>query len=113
MASFGCAGSGGLCRDRRATAAIAAIATLGDGARLPMLVEVQGVTHSAAARSVFPDPSTVSRMALLVTSPGDHVVARLRLPLRPPGFPIRYFTSEDTALAWLRDPMEMTDVQSH
>lgn len=92
-----------------AKAAIEAISTLGHGDSLPMLVEVHGVTHSAAARNVFPDPSSVSRMAVLVTSPADHVVARLRLPLSPPGFPIRYITSEDTALAWLRESSEETE----
>jgi hypothetical protein len=92
-----------------AKAAIETISTLGGGHRLPILVEVHGVTHSAAARSVFPDPSSVSRMALLVASPADHVVARLRLPVSPPGFPIRYFTSEDTALAWLRKSSEETE----
>jgi hypothetical protein len=40
------------------------------------------------------------------------MVARLRLPQSPAGFPIKYFTSEDTALAWLRDPTEETDPQS-
>jgi SpoIIAA-like len=84
-----------------AKAAIAAISALGNGSRLPMLVEIQGVTHSAAARKVFPDASSVSRMALLGSSPVDRVIAMFRLPLLPTGFPIRYFTSEDKAQAWL------------
>jgi len=84
-----------------ATAALAAITTLSQGARLPMLVEIQGVTHSAAARKLFPDPSSISRMALLGSSPVDRVIAMFRLPLSPAEFPIRYFTSEDKAIAWL------------
>lgn len=84
-----------------ARAALEAISALGRGNRLPMLVEIQGVTHSAAARKVFPDPSSVSRMALLGSSPVDRVVAMFRLPLLPAGFPIRYFTSADKAMAWL------------
>ncbi|WP_285244068.1 hypothetical protein [Pseudarthrobacter sp. fls2-241-R2A-127] len=64
-----------------ANAALEAISTMGQGARLPMLVEIQGVTHSAAARKVFPDPSSISRMALLGSSPVDHVIAMFRLPL--------------------------------
>ena len=92
-----------------ARAGIAAISTLGQGARLPMLVEIQGVTHSAAARKVFPDSSSVSRMALLGSSPVDRVVAMFRLPLLPAGFPIRYFTSEDKALAWLLESSEESD----
>ena len=92
-----------------ANAAIAAMSTLGHGARLPMLVEIQGVTHSAAARKVFPDPSSVSRMALLGSSPVDRVVAMFRLPLLPTGFPVRYFTSKDKALAWLLESPRDTD----
>lgn len=87
-----------------ARAALEAISALGRGNRLPMLVEIQGVTHSAAARKVFPDPSSVSRMALLGSSPVDRVVAMFRLPLLPAGFPIRYFTSADKAVAWLLEP---------
>ncbi|MEW1811223.1 STAS/SEC14 domain-containing protein [Pseudarthrobacter phenanthrenivorans] len=87
-----------------ARAALEAISALGRGNRLPMLVEIQGVTHSAAARKVFPDPSSVSRMALLGSSPVDRVVAMFRLPLLPAGFPIRYFTSADKAMAWLLEP---------
>ncbi|BCW78881.1 STAS/SEC14 domain-containing protein [Arthrobacter sp. NicSoilC5] len=84
-----------------ANAAIEAITILGKGARLPMLVEIQGVTHSAAARKVFPAPSLISRMALLGNSPVDRVIAMFRLPLVPAGFPIKYFTSEEQAMAWL------------
>lgn len=89
-----------------ANAALAAISTLGQGNRLPMLVEIGGVTHSAAARKVFPDPSNMSRMALLGSSPVDRVIAMFRLPLVPAGFPIRYFTSEDKAMAWLLEDAE-------
>ncbi|PTT68494.1 STAS/SEC14 domain-containing protein [Arthrobacter sp. HMWF013] len=84
-----------------ANTALEAIASLGQGARLPMLVEIQGVTHSAAARKVFPAPSSISRMAILGSSPVDRVVAMFRLPLLPTGFPIKYFTSRDQAEAWL------------
>jgi len=84
-----------------ANAALEAISTMGQGARLPMLVEIQGVTHSAAARKVFPDPSSISRMALLGSSPVDRVIAMFRLPLLPVGFPVRYFTSPDKAKEWL------------
>ena len=84
-----------------ANAALASITALGRGKKLPMLVEIGGVTHSAAARKVFPDPSTISRMALLGSSPVDRVIAMFRLTLVQAGFPIRYFTSEDKAVAWL------------
>ncbi|RAM36932.1 DUF7793 family protein [Arthrobacter globiformis] len=81
---------------------LSAISTLGQGVRLPMLIEIHDVTYSAAARRVFPDPSAVSRMALLGSSPVDQVVAMFRLPRLPTGFPVRYFTSEEKALVWLR-----------
>lgn len=91
----------GLYRLGVANAALASITALGRGKKLPMLVEIGGVTHSAAARKVFPDPSTISRMALLGSSPVDRVIAMFRLTLVQAGFPIRYFTSEDKAVAWL------------
>jgi len=84
-----------------ANAALEAISTMGQGARLPMLVEIRGVTHSAAARKVFPDSSSISRMALLGSSPVDRVIAMFRLPLLPAGFPVRHFTSPDMATEWL------------
>jgi hypothetical protein len=81
--------------------ALSAISTLGQGVRLPMRVRIQNGTHAAAARKVFPSPSTVARVALLDSSPVGRVVGMFRLPLIPVGFPIRYFTSEEKALAWL------------
>ncbi|MEE9094950.1 DUF7793 family protein [Pseudarthrobacter phenanthrenivorans] len=84
-----------------ATAALAAIETLCRGNQLPMLVEIGGVTHSAAARKLFPSRSSISRMALVGTSPVDRVIAMFRLPLAPSGFSIAYFTTKERALAWL------------
>ena len=87
-----------------ARAALEAISTLCQGARLPMLVEIQGVTHSGAARKLFPDPANISRMALVGDSPRDRVIAMLRLSLLRAGFPIKYFTSRDQAIIWLKEP---------
>lgn len=84
-----------------ATAALDAIETLCQGRQLPMLVEIGGVTHSAAARKLFPSRTNISRMALVGTSPKDRMIAMFRLPLAPAGFPIRYFTTKDKAMAWL------------
>lgn len=89
-----------------ANAALAAITSLAQGNRLPMLVEIHGVTHSAAARKVFPDAASISRMALLGSSPVDRVIGMFRLPLAPTGFPVRYFTSRDKAMAWLLEDSE-------
>lgn len=84
-----------------ATAALDAITTLCQGNQLPMLVEIGGVTHSTAARKVFPSRTNISRMALVGTSPKDRMIAMFRLPLAPAGFPIRYFTTKEKAMAWL------------
>lgn len=84
-----------------ATAALDAITTLCQGSQLPMLVEIGGVTHSAAARKLFPSRTNISRTALVGTSPKDRMIAMSRLPLAPAGFPIRYFTTEEKAMAWL------------
>jgi hypothetical protein len=85
-----------------AQAALGAINTLGQGASLPMLVHVQGVNFSRAARRVFPSPALVSRLALLGSSPVDYVIALFVLRMVPLPFPIRYFTSSQEAIMWLR-----------
>lgn len=85
-----------------ARAGIDAISTLAKGDRLPMLVEIQGVTHSATARKVFPSASSISRMAILGSSPVDRAIAMFRLTLLPTTFPVRYFTSRNKAMTWLR-----------
>ncbi len=87
-----------------ARATLETISVLGQGAKLPMLVEVQAVTHSAAARKVIPAPVNISRMALLGSSPVDRVIAMFRLSLVQAGYPIRYFTSQAKAMEWLLHP---------
>ncbi|MDT0168882.1 STAS/SEC14 domain-containing protein [Pseudarthrobacter sp. BRE9] len=84
-----------------ARSTLEAIKALTNDRPVPMLVEIRGVTHSAAARKEFPSPENVSRMALLGTSPVDRVIAMFRLTLVQAGFPIKYFTSSDKAVAWL------------
>lgn len=86
------------------SSAVAAISALGRGAQLPLLIQIRDVTHSVAARKIFPDPASVSRMALVGFSAVDQVVAMFRLPLSPIGFPVRFFSSTDKALAWLGSP---------
>jgi hypothetical protein len=85
-----------------AQAALAAIDALGQGASLPMLIHVQGVNFSRAARRIFPSPSQVSRIALLGSSPVDYVIALFVLRVVPLPFPVRYFTSSQEAITWLR-----------
>jgi hypothetical protein len=85
-----------------AHAALDAIDALGQGASLPMLVHVQGVNFSRAARRVFPSPSSVSRIALLGSSPVDYTIALFVLRVIPLPLPVRYFTSAREAITWLR-----------
>ncbi|TSE15746.1 STAS/SEC14 domain-containing protein [Arthrobacter sp. KBS0703] len=89
-----------------AHAALGAIDALGQGASLPMLIHVQGVNFSRAARRIFPSPSRVSRIALLGSSPVDYVIALFVLRMIPLPFPIRYFTSSQEAITWLRRDRE-------
>lgn len=87
-------------------AALDAIAVMAHGSRLPLLVYLGGATHSAAARTLFPDSSSVSRMAFVGSSPVDRVIAMFRPPRQPAGFPIQYFSSPDEAMAWLLAPAD-------
>jgi hypothetical protein len=93
--------SGAACR-----AALEAVSTLAASSRLPMLVDLRGATHSASARELFPDASSVSRMAFLGATPGDRVIAMFRPPRQPTGFPVSYFTSTEKAMEWLLQPAD-------
>lgn len=81
--------------------ALGDIDALGQEASLPMLIHVQGVNFSRAARRIFPSPSCVSRIGLLGSSPVDYVIALFVLRMIPLPFPIRYFTSSQEAITWL------------
>lgn len=85
-----------------AQGARAAVDALGQGTSLPMLIHVHGVRFSAEARRVFPSPSSVSRIALLGSSPVDQVIALFLLRICPLPCPVMYFTAEKKAAAWLR-----------
>ena len=72
--------------------------------RRPLFVELAGpgdVTRSA--RSVFSEPCSVSRVALVGNSAVDQMVANFVLRLMSPPVPTRFFTSEPAAMQWLRD----------
>lgn len=89
---------------------LTAMHIVGHGVPLPVLINMQEVTYSPAARKIFPTAAHVSRMALLGSSPVDRVVAMFRVPLLPADFPMRYFTSadkdKDKAMAWLLSSAE-------
>lgn len=82
--------------------AAAAVDALSQGSTLPMLVHVERVNFTRAARQLIPTPGSVSRIALLGSSPVDYAIALFLLRVSPLPFPIAYFTSSRKAMAWLR-----------
>jgi hypothetical protein len=82
-----------------ATKSIEVIKGLSDGRVLPLLVEISGVTMSAAARGAFERAEAVSAVALVGSTVVDKVVA---VALGRHVFcPHAYFTSRPEALEWL------------
>ncbi|NUU30150.1 STAS/SEC14 domain-containing protein [Arthrobacter sp. C9C5] len=82
-----------------AAASIEGMRALSGGRELPVLVEISGVTMSAAARHTYERAEAVSAVALLGSSVVDTVVAAA---LGRHGFcPHAYFTSRKEALEWL------------
>ncbi len=82
-----------------AAASIQAMQRLGGGQALPLLVEISGVTMSAAARGAYERAEAVSAVALVGSSVVDTVVAAA---LGRHSFcPHAYFTSRTEAFEWL------------
>jgi len=81
--------------------AVAAIDELSQGS-LPLLILVRGVNFTRAACKVSPSEGTVSRIALLGSSPVDYTIALFFLRVCPLPCPVSYFTSSRKALMWLR-----------
>ena len=87
-----------------ATAVMAAVRELSCGHAYPMLVDMAAATSmSRGARRVFARPSTVSKVALLGSSPVDRAMANFFLSINSPAAPTRYFTGRDEAMAWIID----------
>lgn len=98
------AGAGQSLTDARES--IAAYAVLGAGRRRPLLVDLRaaGRPMDRAARELYAGPelaAVVSAAALLVGSPVGRVIGTFFLRIARPAAPIRIFTDEDAALAWL------------
>ena len=66
---------------------------------LVVMTRMGGLTREA--RLVFTRECSVSRLALLGSSPVDRVLANFVLGVHSMATPIRFFTSEPAALAWL------------
>lgn len=88
-----------------AVAAVDATCSLGNGGKLPMLVQLGGLAWIGCnAQDVLAVSPPVTRVALLGSSPVDSMLASYFIGRHRPPYPARYFTSSDEALAWLKDP---------
>lgn len=90
--------------------AVRGLAAVCDGKRLPMLVDMTGTAVlTRAARVVFAEKSSASRIALLGKSAVDRVIANFALGVSKVPVPTRFFTSEPQAVAWLIDSGDTHD----
>ena len=70
----------------------------------PLLVDMTGTAAlTRPARVAFTRRCSASRIALLGKSPVDRVIANFALGVSSVPVPTRFFTSEPSAVAWLRD----------
>ena len=73
------------------------------GTERPLLVDMTGTaTLTRPARMTFSRRCSASMIALLGRSPVDRVIANFALGVTSVPVPTRFFTSEPTAVAWLR-----------
>jgi len=69
----------------------------------PLLVDMTGTAAlTRPARVTFTRRCSASRIALLGQSPVDRVIANFALGVSSVPVPTRFFTSEPSAVAWLR-----------
>lgn len=83
------------------------------GKSYPMLIPVESVTFSRSARKLLTSPGCASRIALLGSSPVDHVIALFFLHGQATPCPTMYFTSLRKAMTWLRDGDPQRKVPPH
>ncbi|MBI1947159.1 MAG: STAS/SEC14 domain-containing protein [Deltaproteobacteria bacterium] len=93
-----------------AVANVEACRTLSPGRRRPLLVDIrQGPGVDRAARTYYAGPEgagVATATALLVGSPTSRIVANFFLGLNRMQIPLRLFTDEEAAVAWLRGYLE-------
>ena len=81
----------------------AAVRTLADGKRVPVLLVISGVVGvSVEARQVYAGSIAASAFALVGESPVDRVIAHYLLRSRTETIPAEFFISRTDALKWLR-----------
>jgi hypothetical protein len=78
-----------------------AVDELNGGRVRPLLVEMRGAGINREARLMFTREVSASRVALLGGTPVDRVVANFALSVSRMAMPIRFFSSEADAVAWL------------
>src|SRR5262245_21185384 len=85
---------------------IAAVAQVGAGQRVPVLVDGRRVHYVSREARDFLAGEEVARVqsacALWVSSPVSVVIANFFLGINKPQYPTRLFSSEHEAVAWLR-----------
>ncbi|WP_427004660.1 STAS/SEC14 domain-containing protein [Pseudarthrobacter sp. H2] len=87
----------------QARAAGAAVRSLAQGRRLPLLLVITGVVGvSVEARHTYTTSIAVSAFALVGESPVDRVIAHYLLRSKIETIPAQFFTSESDAVKWLR-----------
>lgn len=85
-----------------AAEAVRLVNELNDDVPRPLLVDMTGTARlTRPAREVFMQPCAVSRLALLGTSAVDRVIANFALGVGRHAMPMRFFTDESAAVAWL------------
>lgn len=88
---------------RQAYAARAAVRSLAQGRRTPVLLGITGVLGvSVEARNVYVNSVGPSAFAIVGESPVDRVIAHYLLRWKTETTPAQFFTSESDAITWLR-----------
>lgn len=86
--------------------AIAAVAQISGGTRRPLFIDIRRVRAvNREARELFGSEEAsrwVTAVALLVGSPVSRVIGNFLLGLNKLGVPIQLFTSESSAIDWLK-----------
>ena len=83
---------------------------LADGKRKPVFIDISqigGISREARQYSAGEGVNDVlTALAILISSPLTRALGNLWFGINKPMFPSRLFTSEDEALAWLRNFLE-------
>lgn len=83
--------------------AMANVSVLCSGRRRPLLVDMHWMEGlDSKARDAFAGSWPLTRVAVVGTSPVDHVILVFYLARHRPACPTRFFTSATDAMAWLK-----------